>query len=114
MAHLSAKEPAAAPRQLKGKPLDVRISASDMPALAKLGFRPVSNPPALNLLAVTNCCVSYAQVKLKTRWHIWAWNSLLQRFPPMRRASPLPHTYRLSMRAFWHKWAFSLSLGVLS
>ena len=67
------KEPAAVPCRLKGKRLDVSISDSDVPALAKLGFRPVSNAPVLNLLAVTN---RYAQAKPETRWHVWAWKSL--------------------------------------
>jgi len=107
------KELAAAPCQLKGKPLDVSISACDVPVLAKLGFWHVSNPPVLNLLALTNRCVSYAQAKLEPRWHTRAWKSLQQRSRPIGRASPLPHTYPLAMRPLWHKWPFSLSRGIL-
>jgi len=107
------KEPAAAPCQLKGKPLDVSISVCDVPVLAKYGLWHVSNPPVLNLLALTNRCVSFAQAKLETRWHTRAWTSLQQRSWPIRRASPLPHTYQLAMRPLWHKWPFSLSRGIL-
>ena len=42
---MSVKEPAAAPQQLKGKPLGSHISAGDLPTLAQLGLRPLTRLP---------------------------------------------------------------------
>ena len=45
VAHLSVKEPAQAPRQLKGKPLGSGIAAGEVPTLAQLGLQPVTRIP---------------------------------------------------------------------
>ena len=45
VAHLSVKEPAQPPRQLKGKPLGTSIAAGEVPTLAQLGLQPVTRIP---------------------------------------------------------------------
>ncbi|CAL5228304.1 g11410 [Coccomyxa viridis] len=45
VAHLSVKEPAQAPRQLKGKPLGASVAAGEVPTLAQLGLQPVTRIP---------------------------------------------------------------------
>lgn len=42
---MSVKQPAAAPRQLKGKPVGSTIQAGDLPTLAQLGLQPVTRLP---------------------------------------------------------------------
>ncbi len=39
------KEPAQAPRQLKGKPLGASVAAGEVPTLAQLGLQPVTRIP---------------------------------------------------------------------
>ena len=62
MAHLKVKEPADAPRQLKGKPLGVSISAGELPTLAQLGLRPVTPLPGKPHMkgGAGCCCCIYA------------------------------------------------------
>lgn len=56
------KEPAEAPRQLKGKPLGVSIAAGDLPTLAQLGLRPVTQLPGQTHMkgGAGCCCCVYA------------------------------------------------------
>ena len=57
MAHLKVKEPADAPRQLKGKPLGVSMTAGELPTLAQLGLRPVTQLPGKpHMKGGAGCC----------------------------------------------------------
>ena len=47
---MSVKEPAAALQQLKGKPVGSNVAAGDLPTLAQLGLRPLSQLPNIALV----------------------------------------------------------------